>query len=150
MTNYQRTAAWLTACGKEQGSAEHISTQIGVDLEEVAEWLACVRVSQEGWAKVAARITEDLSDLAKAIKTGKIVAHIPQHLRVDALDALCDREVTANGCAYLLKMDKDGGDQAVLDSNDSKLNADGTPVILPGGKIGKSDRYKVPDLRPFV
>lgn len=65
------------------------------------------------------------------------------------LDALCDREVTGNGLAFLLGFDKDAADQEVLRSNDSKLNEDGTPVILPGGKIGKSRRYRAPNLEAF-
>lgn len=149
-TNYQRTAAWLEAAGKEPKNPAHISTQIGCDAEEFAEWLACLRVSQDGWAKVLERVTQDLSDLATAIKTGKIVAHVPEHLRVDALDALCDRDVTGNGCAFLLGFDKDAADKEVLDSNESKLNEDGTAVILPGGKIGKSSRFRKPELKDFV
>lgn len=119
-------------------------------IEAHAEWLKTVRVSQDGWAKVVERNATDAADIASALKQGKIIAHIPQHLRVSALDAACDREVTANGCAYLLGFDKDSADKAVLDSNDSKLNADGTAVILPGGKIGKSERYKAPELKGFV
>ena len=65
------------------------------------------------------------------------------------LDALCDREVTGNGVAYIAGFDKDAADQAVLASNESKLE-DGKPVILPGGKIGKGKHYAAPDLRAFV
>ena len=150
MTNHQRTSAWLHACGKEVGNPQHISAQIGCDLEEVSEWVECLRVSSDDWDDVRRRISCDLDALGAALKQGKIIAHIPQHLRVAALDAVCDREVTANGCAYLLGFDKDSADKAVLDSNDSKLNADGTAVILPGGKIGKSERYKAPELKGFV
>lgn len=145
-SNYQRTAAWLQACGRTPNDPAHISVQAGVDAEEFAEWLACLRVSQDGWSHVLERITQDLSDLATAIKTGKITAHVPQHLRVQALDALCDRGVTGNGVAYLLGMDKPTADSLVLDSNDAKL----PPVVLPGGKIGKPDNWKAPDLRGCV
>lgn len=150
MTNFQRTASWLKACGKEVGCPADLSVQIGCDAEEYAEWLSCVRVSQEGWAKVLERVTQDLNDLATAIKTGKIIAHIPQHLRVDALDSRCDINVTGDGVAYLAGMDKDAADKEVLNSNDSKLDEHGNPVILAGGKIGKSDRYVKPDLKGFV
>lgn len=149
-TNYQRTAAWLHTCARQQGNPAHISTQIGVDAEEFAEWLSCLRVSQDGWAKVLERVTQDLNDLANAIKTGKIIAHIPENLRVYALDALCDRDVTGNGCAYLLGFDKDAADQEVLRSNESKLQEDGTALISEGGKIMKSNRYSAPNLKGFV
>jgi hypothetical protein len=68
---------------------------------------------------------------------------------VDALDALCDTEVTGNGIAYLADFDKNGADKEVLASNESKL-VDGKPVLMPGGKIGKGPNYKAPDLSGFV
>jgi len=148
MTNHQRTARWLAACGKTP-SVGDVSTQIGCDLEEFSEYLRCLRVDSDGWQRVLERATVDLQDLATEIKKGKRIAHIPNHLRIDALDALCDREVTGNGVAFLAGMDKDGADKAVLDSNDSKL-VDGKPVILPGGKIGKPTGWTPPSLAPFV
>lgn len=149
MTNFQRTAKWLRDCGKVVHDPANISTAIGVDAEEYAEWLSCLRVSQDGWAKVLARVTQDLSDIATAIKSGKIIAHIPEHLRVEALDALCDRDVTGNGCAYLLGFDKDAADQEVLRSNESKFE-DGKAVIDPTGKIMKGKDYSAPNLKGFV
>lgn len=150
MTNYQRTSAWLHACGKEPLNPHHISTQLGCDIEETAELIECIRVSSDDWDEVRRRIVRDMESLAVALKTGKIVAHIPVHLRVDALDAICDREVTGNGAAYMLGFAKEDADAEVLDSNDSKLNDDGTAVILPGGKIGKSKNYRAPNLKEFV
>ena len=148
MTNYQRTANWLAACGKEPGP-ETLSVQIGVDLEETAELLRCLRVSKEGWARLLERLVIDLESLGNELKRQRLVAHFPNHLRTDVLDALCDREVTGNGVAYLAGFDKDGADQEVLRSNESKFE-DGKPVILEGGKIGKGKNYSPPDLRAFV
>lgn len=148
MTNYQRTKAWLEACGKTP-TPESLSVQIGVDLEEQAELLRCLRVSKEGWARLLERVVIDLESLGKELKRGDLVAHFPAHLRTEVLDAICDREVTGNGVAYLAGFDKDGADQEVLASNESKLE-DGKPVILPGGKIGKPDGWKAPDLKGFV
>lgn len=148
MTNYQRTAAWLKACGKEPGP-DTLSVQIGVDLEETAELLRCLRVSKEGWARLLERLVIDLESLGNELKQGGLVAHFPTHLRTDVLDALCDREVTGNGVAYLAGFDKDGADQEVLRSNESKFES-GKPVIMPGGKIGKGKDYSPPNLRGFV
>lgn len=148
MTNYQRTASWLAACGKEPGP-ETLSVQIGVDLEETAELLRCLRVSKEGWARLLERLVIDLESLGNELKRQRLVAHFPNHLRADVLDALCDREVTGNGVAYLAGLDKDRADQEVLRSNESKFE-DGKPVILEGGKIGKGKNYSPPDLRAFV
>lgn len=149
MTNYQRTAAWLKACGKEPGSSEAISVQIGCDLEETAELTKCLRVSSDGGQRVLERIVADLIGVSEAIKTGRLIAHFPSHLREDVLDAICDREVTGNGIAYMAGFDKDAADREVLRSNDSKL-VDGEPVILPGGKIGKGKHYRAPQLGAFA
>ena len=148
MTNYQRTRDWLAACGKQPGP-EALSVQIGVDLEETAELLRCLRVSKEGWSRLLERLVVDLESLGNELKRQRLVAHFPNHLRTDVLDALCDREVTGNGVAYLAGFDKDGADQEVLRSNESKFE-DGQPVIIEGGKIGKGKDYSPPDLKPFV
>lgn len=148
MSNYQRTKAWLEACGKEP-SPENVSTQIGCQLEEICEYLRTIRSDSEGYGKLLERTTTDLDWFAGKLKRGEQQVYIPIHLRTDALDALCDIEVTGNGVAFFAGFDKDAADQAVIDSNDSKLE-DGKAVILPGGKIGKGKDYKAPDLRGFV
>lgn len=147
-TNFQRTKAWLEACGKEP-TPENLSVQIGVHLEEFCELLACLRSDSEGYGKLVERTKADLEWFAVKLKKREQFVYIPIHLRTDALDALCDSEVTGNGVAFLAGFDKDGADQEVLGSNDSKLE-DGKAVILEGGKIGKGRNYKAPNLRGFV
>lgn len=149
MTNHQRTAAWLQACGKKPMDPIHVSVAIGVDLEETAELLGCIRLNHERAQQVLERIVADLEWLGTKLKRGDYIGHIPVHLRAEALDALCDREVTGNGVAYLAGMNKDAADQAVLAANDAKL-ADGKPVILEGGKIGKPEGWQAADLSAFV
>ena len=148
MTNYQRTEAWLEACGKDQ-TAENLSVQVGCMLEEFCELLTTLRTDSDGYAKLIERTRIDLEWYAGKLKRREQEVYIPIHWRVDALDALCDIEVTGNGVAFLANFDKDAADQAVLDSNDAKL-VDGKPVILEGGKIGKPEGWKAPDLRGFV
>lgn len=151
LSNFQRTANWLHNCGKESNklNAEAISVQIGCHIEEVCELLQNLSVSKEGYARLLDRCVIDLNALALKLKTGGVIAYIPEHLRMDALDALCDAEVTGNGIAYLAQMDKAGADEAVLASNEAKL-VDGKPVILPGGKIGKPEGWKPPNLKPYI
>lgn len=148
MSNFDRTAHWLQACGKTPSEAA-ASVQIGCHIEEVNELLSCIRTDKEGYAKLLTRCIDDLEWFASKLKSGDSLAYIPPHLRADALDALCDGEVTGNGVAYLLGMDKPGADDVVLDSNEAKL-IDGKPVILPGGKIGKPPGWQAPHLEPFV
>lgn len=147
-TNFERTKAWLIACGKEP-TPENLSVQVGCHIEEFCELLARLRTDSEGYAKLLDRTRLDLEWFASKLKRREQAVYIPTHMRTDALDALCDAEVTGNGVAYLAGFDKPNADQAVLASNDAKL-VDGKPVILEGGKIGKPSGWKAPNLRPFV
>ena len=155
MTNYQRTKAWLEACGKAP-TPENLSVQVGCMTEEFVEVLDALSFHKpgaspdsSGWREVVERIVADMEAVGKALKKGELLAYADPHKRVDLLDGLCDVEVTLNGVAYLAGFDKDGADQEVLASNDSKLE-NGKAVILPGGKIGKGKDYKAPNLRGFV
>ena len=148
MSNYQRTATWLAACGKDQTS-DNMSVQVGCMIEEFCEFLKTLRTDSEGYAKLIERTRIDLDWFGGKLKRREQEVYIPVYRRHEALDALCDIEVTGNGVAYLAAFDKDAADHAVLDSNDAKL-VDGVPVILEGGKIGKPEGWKAPDLREFV
>lgn len=149
ISNYARTAAWLDACGKNPGDGGQLSVQIGCDIEETCEFLRVLRTNKEGYAKLLERCISDLEWFAGKLKSGESLAYIEPNKRVEALDALCDREVTGNGVAFLAGFDKVSADIAVLESNDNKL-VDGKPVLKEGGKIGKPDGWTPPDLTQFV
>ena len=148
MSNFARTADWLAACGKQQ-TEENVSVQIGCQLEEICEFMSCLRTDKDGYARLLERSVTDLVWFANKLKNRENFVYIPSHLRADALDALCDIEVTGNGIASLAGFEKDEADIAVLNSNDAKL-VDGKPVILRGGKIGKPYGWTAPDLTDFV
>lgn len=148
MNNYQRTADWLKACGKEP-TPENLSLQIGCHIEEFCEFLKQLRTDSEGCAEVIDRARNDLEWFATKLKKREQFVYIPPHLRAEALDALCDTEVTGNGVAYMAGFNKVAADELVLASNDAKL-VDGKPVILEGGKIGKPEGWKAPDLRELA
>lgn len=148
LTHYHRTANWLKACGKEP-NPEDLVVQIGCHIEELCEFLEVLRTDKEGYGKLLERTRNDLEWFASKLKRREVTVYIPTHLRIDALDALCDAEVTGNGVAYMAGFNKPEADLAVLASNDAKL-VDGKPVILEGGKIGKPPEWKAPDLRSFV
>lgn len=148
-SNFQRTADWLTAAKKAPGNDAHLSVQSGVHIEEFCEWLdEVLLVGSVADNEAMTMASTRLKGLAHRLKTGSTGIRIRD--RVKFLDALCDGEVTGNGVAFLAQMNKPEGDRRVLFSNESKLNADGTAVILPGGKIGKSERYVKPYLADLV
>jgi hypothetical protein len=144
------TATWLAACGKHPGDEAALSCQIGCHIEEFSEFLKTVYIeSNTGITSTAMQeLAAHLEGCAFALKKGLANAKIFD--REAALDALCDTEVTGNGVAYLANMKKVPGDCRVISSNLDKFNADGTPVILDGGKIGKRDGWVPPDLSDLV
>lgn len=148
MNNFERTKQWLQACGKEPSDAA-ASVQIGCHIEEVCEFLECLRTPKEGHSMLLDRVLTDLQWWAAKLKSGETMAYIPTYRRAAALDALCDADVTGNGVAYLSGFDKPGADATVLDSNDDKLQG-GKAVILEGGKIGKRPGWRAPNLDTFV
>lgn len=148
MTNYHRTASWLKACGKAP-SASDLSVQIGCHIEEFREFIEQIDVTDPVAESYLLVVTDILEKMAKQIKSRTVLATIPPQCRPGALDALCDMEVTGNGVAYLAGFNKPAADAAVLDANDRKL-VDGKPVLLEGGKIGKPEGWKAPDLANYA
>lgn len=151
MTNFQRTAAWLAACGKEPGNQDQFSVQLGCDIEEMVEALGCIELNlPEQAIDEASASIRLLAHIADLLKKGVTKARVIDGKHAEFLDGLCDREVTGNGLAFLLGYDKDGADKAVLDSNDAKL-VDGKPVFVPGTqKIAKPEGWTPPDLTQFI
>lgn len=147
--NYLATAAWLKACGKEP-SPEGLSTQIGCHFEEMAEFMDSVSI--ESNTGLAATTLNEISAVLKAVATTLKLGNAKALIydREGALDALCDTEVTGNGVAYMAGFKKTLADADVIASLWAKLNEDGTPVILPGGKIGKRPGWCAPDLTGYV
>lgn len=151
MTNFQRTASWLHACGKKQGFTDHLSVQIGCHIEEFVEFLDQVEVTVSPGDDYSNLVVARnlLTSVADSLKRGWAFVDILPNNRARALDALCDMEVTGNGVAYLAGFDKESADLAVLAANDAKL-VDGKPVFLEGGKIGKPPGWRAADLSEFV
>ena len=145
MTNFERTAQWLEACGKTPGNETDLSTQIGCHLEEICEFLAELEFDTATYRGFMAGAIADFTTVANALKKGIVTARIPEENRLNMLKELCDCEVTGNGVAYLAGFDKVTADELVISSNEDKLE-NGKPVITAGGKIGKREGWTKPDL----
>lgn len=148
MNNYHRTKRWLMNCGKEP-SPENLSVQIGCHIEEMVEFMSTLDLQGLMVAHEIKDALQSLSYLGSLAKSRTKVIGFKDGARTDALDALCDAEVTGNGVAYLAGFNKPLADWAVLAANDAKL-VDGKPVILEGGKIGKPEGWKPPNLSAYV
>lgn len=149
LTNFDRVSAWLSTAGKEK-TKENLSVQTGCHIEEFTEFLRAISLGSPTGAisNVLVEAAMILDLVATGLKQGQFSVEF--HDREAILDALCDADVTGNGICYLAGFDKNKADKKVLDSNDSKFNADGSPVILAGGKIGKSELYRAPDLTDCI
>lgn len=147
--NFRRVAAWFDAAGKKRNGIT-MSTQSGVMLEEITELLNEMTISSSsGVASVL--VTEAsrlLKEVADQLKTGEAFCYF--YDRKEALDAMVDVEVTINGVAHLGGFEKERADTKVIDSLFDKFLPDGTPVIKPGGKIGKRPGWVAPDLSDCV
>ena len=62
-------------------AAEQENREIIKKLQEHTRFLETLRVSQDGWAKVLARVATDHQDIVDALTARKIVAHIPKYLK---------------------------------------------------------------------
>lgn len=148
ITNFERTKNWLVACGKEP-TAENLSVQIGCHIEEFCEFLQCLEIHDSLAMERLDRALCILENIGAPLKLGTTLGGIELGFYANALDALCDSEVTGNGVAFLAGFDKRTADGRVLDANDAKL-VGGKPVILPGGKIGKPEGWAPADLSDCV
>lgn len=148
ISNFQRTAKWLEAAGKHPGNEEHLAVQVGVHLEEIGELLDQLLImgSNADGESITSASTR-IKGVAHRLKQGQIRARFRS--RVEALDALCDAEVTGNGVAFLAGMDKEEADLRVLRSNESKF-VDGKALLAPGGKIMKGPNFHPPFLDDLV
>lgn len=147
MTNFDRVSAWLQVYGK-QPSKSTFSLQVGCMIEEFVEFLGTVKfddnIDQQAAMEAAAITLEAVGNSLK--KEGSLLTILDP---VECLDALCDVDVTLNGVSYFAGFDKNGADNEVMTSNESKFE-NGRPVILPGGKIGKGADFKPPQLEKFI
>lgn len=147
MTNFDRVSAWLQCYGKTP-SKSTFSLQVGCMIEEFVEFLGSVKFDnnpeQQAAMESAASTLDAVGNSLK--KDGALLTILDP---VGCLDALCDIDVTLQGCSYFAGFDKNGADDEVMTSNESKFE-NGKPVLAPGGKIMKSASYVPPQLDRFV
>lgn len=88
-------------------------------------------------------IEEEIKELADAVKDQD---------KVEMLDAVCDILVTVFGLAAKAGINQyiPEAFREVMNSNWSKLDAEGNPVYYESGKIGKSDLYYPPSLADII
>ena len=125
------------------------ATQIGVHLEEVAEFMEAI-----GSYKAATILVQDVSDNFKQSPNiyqdadGNAIT-LPEDFKIQMLDALCDQIVTATSVAHSMGCNIVGAIKEVNASNWSKFE-DGKPLYDANGKVIKGKHYFKPNLKPFL
>lgn len=128
------------ACPRRTQAA--FSVQLGCHFEEIAEMMTALQVV--GAQEVHARALELMCELAHALKTGQATADVAN--RKELLDALADQVVTSVGVGYRAKMDVPVACARVDESNWSKFDAAGQPILDENGKVTKGVNYLPPNL----
>lgn len=127
---------------------KNFNTQLGCDLEETAEMLSALRGHNMEADERLIAFTKQMIDFADKLKRGEIKVEVKN--RVDFLDAICDKTVTAIGLAVYQKMDVENGLDEVAESNNSKFGLDGNPIFDENMKIIKGPNYFKANLQQFV
>lgn len=125
-----------------------LNTQIGVHLEEVAEFLESLHGTDTRSHTGLLDLHEAISTYADALKSG--IASVIVADRITCLDSLCDQIVTATGVGTYAGLNVELGLSRVVASNWSKFSRDGNPIFTANGKIAKGPDYMPPDLEDCV
>lgn len=129
---------------KPEPTVQNIIQQTAYHFEEVAEM--CEALGNQKTADALIEYKEKLLSLTVA----ECELLWKRTDKVGLLDALCDQVVTATGVAQYAGMDFDGALTEVSDSNWSKFDDKGNPIINADGKILKGPDYFKPELTQFV
>ena len=133
-------------------STKNLTVQVGVHLEEVAEFLEALLPHLSPVCKLQAEDAyQGLTKLSKLLKTAPVTDYIDDtfYREPAALDAVVDQMVTGTGIAYMAGWNILGAFNEVNRSNWSKF-VDGKPVFNVNGKIAKGENYTPPNLSPYL
>lgn len=129
---------------KPEPTVQNIIQQTAYHFEEVAEM--CEALGNQKTADALIEYKEKLLSISAA----ECELLWKRADKVGLLDALCDQVVTAAGVAQYAGMDFDGALTEVNDSNWSKFDDQGNPIINENGKILEGPNYFKPELKKFV
>ena len=99
--------------------------------------------SEESKALRVRLLREEVDELAEALEKDD---------KIGVLDALVDIQYILSGSIVEFGFQKvfDEAFEEIHDSNMSKLDENGKPILREDGKVLKSDRYRKPDLKKIL
>lgn len=93
-------------------------------------------------------ISEEVRELFDAI--GDVFVNPYEGCEAAMLKEMADVQVVLSGLAVVLGLNLNEAFLRVMESNMSKLGADGKPILREDGKILKGPNYREPDLTDLV
>lgn len=131
-----------------QPTGKNFQTQLGVHFEEVSEFIDSMHGIDPMSEYIRDMVSKALAGLSTALKQGNV--HFVVNNRVEFLDGLCDQMVTAVGVGHMAHMNIGDAFAEVNESNLSKFDDDGKPILDENLKLMKGPNYFKPNLEPFV
>lgn len=138
ITNWFRTA-------KPSATNADVASQYAFFIEEVAEVFDATNDTDV--AEYLRKVKQYYLILAKSDYLEKT---LNSWNKIALLDGLCDTAVTVNGVATYLGMNFPGALEHISQSNWSKFDENGKPILDADGKITKGPNYFKPNLEPFI
>lgn len=133
---------------RPEPTTRDFNIQLGCHLEEISEMLG-VLGSEIPETRNAMHVLQLLtSRLGDQLKIGTAEVFVDDD--VEFLDSLADQVVTAIGVGHCLGMQTSQAVAEVNESNWSKFDSAGQPILNDHGKITKGPKYREPNLKPFV
>ena len=129
---------------------KNFHTQLGVHFEEIGEMMDELTGLNPTSQYVLDNIKTAVKGFAQYLKENDNIYEVKLENRVGFLDGLCDQIVTATGVGYMAGMDMVGGFGEVNQSNASKFDENGSPILDSNLKMVKGPNYFKANLEPFV
>lgn len=142
----QEIETWFKKA-KPNPTSQNVIQQTSYCLEEIKELFDAINLSY------AASFVGELKEcLLEVSRQGEEACElmIKSWDKKELLDAACDVTVTLVGVSTYLGQNFPGALQEVSDSNNSKFDSLGNPILDQDGKILKGHHYFKPNLDPFL
>lgn len=150
MPNSQNTVEsinqWFTTA-KPNATNQNLVQQLSYMIEELSELFEAINYNTAKGFMLA--LKEDTLNVARMGEEA-CTNMVSKWDREAVLDALCDITVTAIGVSTYASMDFPRALEHISQSNWSKFDENGKPILDDDGKITKGPNYFKPNLEPFV
>jgi hypothetical protein len=148
MTMYERTGQWMDATGRIKNKP-NITAQVARSLDCVASLAEFLSAYGDANAQDLESIRKLCRRLAISARRGQTILEVPNGNREVVLLSMSELAFAMNGLAYLLGMNKEGADEALMQAYES-IVGQSAPSVNADGKLTRPDGWRDPDLSGMV